>query len=601
MKKVFTVCSMALALLLFGGMMMLPARAANSYGTYVPVAQNGSGLVLEPTIVLEPGSFAEIDGAFSAEKKPASVIVTPDESMNVTLGGETKTLAATFDSHLKGKFIPIVRLDETTVQPFINWLNKTYTIVDIMAVSKDVKVLEKLYADSVAFMVNTVYDLTDKKIGAERLGEWDHIAEANVAGCNILMYDGSDPNLSVAAEYVEAMTKLCWAYTEGEEEAVSAMAAGCYGVATATLSEATDALSYFSESGFARAQFIAAHRGITSYCNEQSPTAIMATANEGATHIELDLQITKDERIFICHNSSTGYTATQSVTFTQAPAEALKNMTLNDYSLKYGETFPSLEETIEMLIDTDVIFIFELKFDEGSSRAADTLHAIERMKEVIDRYPQMKGRWFTITFYSVYAEQMRELCPEIPVGFLGSATSAKANEDGSTYPQFWGGVYVTRANMTGCMRNILRKYNVTLDEMTYNSGNPKQPVDSTTNHMAAEYLARGYAQNTWTYEDLTHYTIKSNIATTNAAEKCAMIVKTISAPSVLTEAQLSSGKVTLTCTTYNGWKVEKECKIIPVSREGNKVKVLFYLSQNSGDKADVDFGLYSDLTEITVS
>ena len=61
---------------------------------------------------------------------------------------------------------------------------------------------------------------------------------------------------------------------------------------------------------------------------------------------------------------------------------------------------------------------------------------------------------------------------------------------------------------------------------------------------------------------------------------------------------MTAGKATLTCTTYNGWKVEKECEIIIVSQEGGKAKVLFYLEQTSDDTT---WGLYSNLTEITVA
>ena len=608
MKKLLTVCCSACALLLCGtAMTSIPAKAvATTYSDYITISDNGSGIMLEPSLVLEPESFSEIPEA-TETVKPASVILTPNASMNVTLDDESKSLADAFDTYLKGKYIPVVRLDNTTVTPFINWLKNTYQIYDIMAISDDIEVIGKLFNDSTAYLVNTVYDLTDVNISTDRYAEWKHIGEANKAGCNILMYS-VQPNLPVAAEYVEAMAKVCWAVADTKDEAVEAMAAGCYGVVSSDFDAMADALSYFEKSGFARAQYIAAHRGITAYCNEQSKTAIAASANEGATHIELDLQVTADKQILICHNSGTGTTATGSAYFALSTAAELRQMYLKDYSRKYDDTFPTLEETIELLIDTDIIFIFELKLDGASSLAGDPdrLDAIGTMKKVLDKYPAMQGRWIAITFYSLYAERMREVFPEVPVGYLGGATSAKANEKDSTYPQSWGGTGVSRAKMPECMRNILRKYNVSLDEMTYDNGRPDsdpQQVQQVTNNMSASYIARGYAQNTWTFEDLFHYTIKCNIATTNGAEKCAMVVKTIGAPASLTAAQLSAGKATVPCKTYNGWKVEKECDIIVVSQEGNKAKVLFYLEQQSTrpNGKVVKWGLYSNLVEITIA
>ncbi len=597
----------ALALVLVGGAVApgIEARAVpQTYETYIDISDNGSGIMLEPTLVLEATSFAGIEEATAGKVKAASVIITPDAKMDITLGAEKKSLADTFDQFIKGKLLPIVRLDATTVGPFLNWLKNTYSITDMMAVSDDIAVIEQLYADEKAYLVNTVYDLTKAEIGAGRYDEWDHVGAANKAGCNILMYDGSAPNLSVAAEYVEAMTKVCWAVTESKEEAVRAMAAGCYGVVSENFADMKDALGVFEKSGYARAQFVAAHRGITDYCNEQSKTAIAATANEGATHIELDLQISSDKEIFICHNSNSSPTSDTNLYFSEATSDAIRSAYLTDYSKKYADTFPTLDETIELLLDTDVIFIFELKFDGGSAKAADAdrLDAIGTMKKIIDKYPEMKGRWFTITFYSVYAERMREVCPEIPVGFLGAATSGKTNDTKGTenpYPTAWGGVYVERSNLPSCMKNITRKFNVSLDEMTYDNANDR--MSAVTNQKYASWMARGYAQNTWTFEDLRHFTIRCNVATTNAAEGCAMIVKNLVAPQSVTEAELTAGKKTLTCYTYNGWKVEKECEIVEVVREGNKAKVLFYLEQRSEDGKDVTFGLYSNLAEVTVA
>ncbi len=606
MKKRVILASALSALLLSTAILphISAGAAPATYSDYVNVSENvaeGKGLFIEPTLVLEATSFEGITSAAKGKQKPASVIITPDEEMNVTLGGEKKSLKETFDSYIKGKLIPIVRLNAATVSPFVAWLKNTYTIADMMAVSSDITVLEQLYADETAYLVNTVYDLTDVTIGAGRYDEWDHIGAANKAGCNILLYDGGQQNLPVAAEYVEAMAKVCWATVEDKESAVNAMAAGCYGVVCNEVTPMTDALKVFEKSGFARAQYIAAHRGITAYCNEQSKTAIAATANEGATHIELDLQITSDQEIFICHNSNTSPTAKNDINayFSLAKAADIKRMHLSDYSGKYADTFPTLDEAIRILLKTDVIFIFELKFDAASSLAgdADKLDAIGTMKKIIEKYPEMKGRWIAITFYSLYAERMREVCPEIPVGFLGSATSAKYNEKVG-YPQFWGGNYVTRGDLAGCMKKICRKFNVSLDEMTYDNAN--NTMDPTTNRLAPSWLARGYAQNTWTFEDPRHFGIKCNIATTNAAEDCALLVKTIGTPESLTEAALASGKVTLPCKTYNGWKVEKECEIIVVSREGNKAKVLFYLEQTTDGNTATTFGLYSNLAEVTI-
>ncbi len=573
----------------------VPAQAAATvYTDYLTAGGSESGLMLDPTIVLEPRSFADIP---SSPAGIDSVIVTPDSEMNVTLSGETKSLVSVFNTYLRAKFIPVVRLSAATAAAFVNWLEKTYTISDMMAVTDDISVIETLYADDTAFLVNTVYDLTSHPLTDSRYAEWPRIAEANRAGCNVLLYDAGEENLSVAAEYVEAMTKSCWAYAEDKEEAVKAMAAGCYGVVVNRAETASEALAVFEKEGFARAQFIAAHRGITGYCNEQSPTAVAATFNEGATHIEIDLQITADEQLFICHNSTMSMTSNGNGNFPNTTADAIRKYTLSDYTKKYEETFPTLEEVIGLLAKTDVIFILEMKLDEGTERAADALHAIENLKKVMDRHPEMEGRWYAITFYSIWAERMRSIFPEIPVGYLGGGNSYYTQTK-PDYPKFWDGQYVTREKMPECMRHVTRKYNVGLDERAHNDDETINPL---TNNLWATWLARGYAENSWTFYDLSNFRTKCNVATTDVAEDCAMLAKKILVPETVSKADLAAGKVTLPCMNYNGWVEERECEVIVVSEGEGTAKVLFYLRQNSGDKADVDFGLYSDLADVTVA
>ena len=558
------------------------SAATSTYTDYISVATQSSGLQIEPTVIYEPSTFDSLTSAARANK-PASVILTPDETMNVTLDGSSRTLKNAFDTFIKGKFIPVVRLDGDTVAPFLNWLKKDYQISDIMAISDEIEVLETLYKDEKGYLVNTVYDLTGETLSSNRYAEWKHIAEANVAGCNILMYDGSDENLPVVAEYVEAMTKVCWAVVEDKAEAVGAIAAGCYGVVGADNAMLSEAVKLFAENGFARAQYIAAHRGITTYANEQSLTGIMAAYNEGATHVEIDLQITSDRKLIIAHdNDSTRVGDKGGHRFAYGTEEQAGRIHLKNYSQKYGDSFATLEDVVKYMSKTDVILIIELKLDSSSTRTVDELNAIATLKAFMDEHPEIEGHWYAISFYAPFAKQMKELMPQIPLGYLGAGASGKEGDEGVPV---WGGGHKGMTDVAGKIE-FLRRYNIGLDES----------MGVATNSTAQNYIARGYTQNTWTFEDTSHFTYKANVATTNAAEDCAMLVKEMSGGAV-TAAELTAGKATFPCTTYNGWQVQKECKILVVERTGDTVLAVLYLKQESGR---VTFGLYSGLVELTV-
>lgn len=589
MKKITSILSAALAVVICSGVCLgyrtESAHAeTKTYAGYPLISAHGDGLVIEPTTILEPASFAEITGTAN------SVVLTPSADMNVTLGGETKSLESVFDNSLKAKYIPVVRLTAATVDGFIDWMKNTYTVSDMMAISSDLSVIEKLYADEVCYIVNTVYDLTDKKIGEDRYWAWQYLGDANAAGCNILMLDAADENLPVAAEYISAMSKVCWGYADNKMEGVSAVTAGCYGIVSVSDAALSDTLAVFNQNGFARAQYIAAHRGITTYCNEQSLTSVAAAVNEGATHIELDLQVTKDGEILVCHNSESNGTGSKNgYYFASTLAEHMRRLELVDYSNKYQDTYPYLWEVFDLVRGTDIILILELKLDNGSSTAVDRLHAIEKLKEVTDEYPDMQGHWFAITFFSPYAEGMKELMPKVPVGHIGGAHAGKEKEENRPA---WGGIWAGIGDL-GKKMPFTRKYNMTLDE-TYQTA---------TNTTALSYLARGYVQNTWTFEDLRHFEAKANIATTNKAEDCALLAKEISTDAITMSAEeYAAGVVEAEFTTYNGWVKKGECKIIEVAREGNTVTaILHYTQAYAYGGADKAYGLYSRPVTITVA
>ncbi len=571
------------------------ADAVKKDTSRVSLSSYDSGLMIEPTMIFEPESYSGLSDAFSERKRPASVILTPDASMNVSLGNETKTLEQVYDDYIKDKFIPIVRIADSTVDSFIEWQNETYAIDDMMVLSSDISVIGKIYRDKRCSLLNTVYDLTDAEISSDRYASAEYIGEANASGCNILMLDASDENFGTAAEYISALTKCCWGYVEDKTEAVSAIADGAYGIVAKDTAILEESLENFSESGFARAQYLAAHRGITTYANENSLTAISASVNEGATHVEIDLQITADREIVLCHDGETNATSIAGTYFEKATLAHLSKLTLGDYSEKYGESYPTLQEALALAENNDLIFILELKFSGGSTNVVDNLKPIDRLKEIMEAHPEMKGRWYAITFYAPFAERMKEIMPEIPVGYLGGATSGKEQDSGESG---WGGGHVDMTNISGKIA-FLRKYNLVLDESYY----------AATDNTAAAYLARGYTQNTWTFENVSHFNVKGNIVTSNAAEKCSMLVKELGTGDLrITRDDISKGQIEVPCRTYNGWIVNLNCNIILTEETSKEAYILLYYRQNwsyvtSKDREEQTiegcYGIYSKLLKVS--
>lgn len=578
MKKNIIALSLILAII-FIPSVTLTANARSVFSQYTTARTLTSGLNLQPTAVLEPENYSDIPSGSQVQSSGiTSVLVTPNSDMDVEFKDKTVSFTDLFDAKLRRLFIPVLRLTAETVEPFIQMLKNTYYIADIVVLSSDVKVLDAIRKDSVATVANSVYDLTDVTLLSDRYTNWQYIAEANKVYANTVMFNGSEENFPVAAEYLSAMCKVCWAKTNSLTETVSAIASGATGVVVKNADYFKDAMAYFSKKGFAKAQNVAAHRGITSYANENSLTAVSSAISEGATHAEIDIQFTHDKNIVISHDSTVNRTTGVNASIEPTTVSHLKTFTLKDYSAKYEEAIPTLEEVIDAVSDTDLILIIELKLEDGRTQVVNK-GAIEKFLEIMRAHPEMDGKWFCITFFRPYADKMRELAPEISVGFLGAGASGYENDQGI---RTWDGEWTGMSNISSKIA-FMHKFRMVLDE-TYTSE---------LNTTAQDYLARGYLQNSWTFNNLNHFNSKLNIATSNVAEQCSMLIKEFTPTEYqITSQELASGKLKVMTENYCGWRVERTCDVITVSKEGNKVQILLYYNETAGS---VSYGLYSQL------
>ena len=592
MKKIrFITLLLVIGLVMVVLSFSIKVKSATVYKDYLMAKNIEAGFVYDVTLVLELNDLDELND--NANKYVTSVIIEVDNNMNVTVGSYKEGFTNFFNTYIKGKYIPIIRLNKSNVDGFIRYYKEEYTIYDLMIVSNDLDVIGKVYQDDVTYIINSVYDMTEISLPAERFANWEYVSKCNRVGCNILMANATDPNLAVLAEYSQAMSKVCWAKGANLIENVSTIASGCYGVVGTSTNDLVSSVAYFKKSGWNHAQYVAAHRGITKYCNENSLTGCLAAYSEGATHIEVDLQVLADNNIVLCHNSQTNYNSDKSGWyFVNLTLDNLRKAKLNDYNVNYNETYTTLEELVEAMIKTDVIMIIELKFDNGSEKAVDELKCIENFKRIMDLIPDAYGHFYAITFFAPLAEKMKELMPEVPLGYLGGARSGKETSLNQTA---WGagGGHKEMYDYANKIK-FLRHYNIGLDE-SYTYANSSGEYYS--NLTASFYLARGYVQNTWTYEDTMHFTMASSIATSNAAEEVAYLVKRIdNSDLTLSSSELANGKVTVKTYSYNGWMREAECEIIVIEKNDKNAKVLLYYYQDG----DYPYGLYSEVVNVDI-
>ncbi|MBS4534920.1 glycerophosphodiester phosphodiesterase [Clostridium sp. D2Q-14] len=108
---------------------------------------------------------------------------------------------------------------------------------------------------------------------------------------------------------------------------------------------------------------IYAHRGASGYAPENTMAAFKRAIELGADGIELDVQMSKDKKLVVCHDEKVDRTTNGKGYIKNI---YLKNLKLLDAGYKFsgdfiGERIPTLEEVIELIKNNKMILNIELK------------------------------------------------------------------------------------------------------------------------------------------------------------------------------------------------------------------------------------------------
>lgn len=155
------------------------------------------------------------------------------------------------------------------------------------------------------------------------------------------------------------------------------------------------------------------HRGAKAYAPENTIPAFRKAIEQGADGIELDVHLTKDQQLVVCHNFDVKDTSNRS--------GLIRNMTLSelkalDFGVKFspqyaGTQIPTLCEALEAVREMKVINI-ELKSDGFSYPALPKL-ACQLVKELC-----LEKKVLFSSFDHNIAIRCKEYLPDTKVGLL---------------------------------------------------------------------------------------------------------------------------------------------------------------------------------------
>ncbi len=158
---------------------------------------------------------------------------------------------------------------------------------------------------------------------------------------------------------------------------------------------------------------VIAHRGFSSKAPENTMAAIKEAFLSGVSHIEIDVQLSKDGEVILFHDSSLDRTTNGYGKVAYKTLKELKSLDAGSWfsSQFKGEKIPTLEEVLEWLPQEGVTLIIEVKSTKG-------IFGIEsKIASLLQKSGKGHQVWLK-SFDKSVLYKFEKLVPEIPKVFV---------------------------------------------------------------------------------------------------------------------------------------------------------------------------------------
>ena len=156
-----------------------------------------------------------------------------------------------------------------------------------------------------------------------------------------------------------------------------------------------------------------AHRGASGYAPENTLPAFKMAADMKADGVELDVQLTKDDVIVVCHDERIDRTSNGAGRIADLTLDELRKFDFCNMNLAYeGTKIPTMEEVFDLLDPTGLTINIELKTGEiFYPELEEKIVALTKKKCWQDRVI-----YSSFNHYSIM--KIKEIDPEAKTGFL---------------------------------------------------------------------------------------------------------------------------------------------------------------------------------------
>lgn len=548
MKKLPVLMGAVLALVL--GVMPFLGLQANAD------TENVSLLYGQPTVILEGETESVLDSMQEASgvSSVRFLLGVQDGELSVK-GARGKVLCTLEEAYAKlpaGASV-IAEVEDTTALTLYAAFANEKEIENPGVLSSDITVLNA--ASSAVSGADLFYAPVSASTTQECLAE---LEKANVLGIQVLVLSHADASVD-NVRYLQARFKSVWVETDGSAAQVAdAIGSGAYGIITddaetvrdvfVKIAAASDADAEGYPMVITRTPFVAAHKGDHMLYLENSAEAVAEAAKIGATHVEIDIRLTKDGQIVVFHNDQIPYNG-QNVNVNSLTLDEIKSIDLPNAN---GCKVPTLEEVFDAVFSSgneDLVMVIELK---GKETDLVPLFAAK-----VRQY-DMADRIVVISFYENQLDLAREYLPNTSVSLLQYLT------DGDTA--------LTAAKTRGAgidmAFNIDSNLKATNIRTKYGSGT----TSSAYLDVFRTFADRGYSLWMWTYDldsmtEAFRYGV-TGITTDDPRYASDKIEKLQIGQEISVEAQPQNGEtIEIPALTYKGESTTVPAKVVYLNNE----------------------------------
>ena len=372
--------------------------------------------------------------------QPNTAIISVDKDMNVLdKDGNSINLDlnTVYNEYLTNVLSAISINDMEVAESFVKYYDTDFKYLDIFVSSNDEEVVG--YLRSHITNIRGILDYSNKVI--DDLGDLVHTA--NIAGANTIILSGVSYD---DIRYIQSRFKTVWVEHDvfNMIDVVSSIVDGAYGIVCSSFEKVYHTLYKFADiegMNFNRTSYNVAHRGLCISSYENSLEGYIKAYETGATHIEMDVHLSKDKEIVVMHDESINRTTNGTGIIANMTVDQLEQYKIiknkNGSVIGDGVNIPLLRDIFEEFKGKDIIFVVEIKTNDSGFA--------EVFRDLLEEYDVM-NQTVAISFNTNQLAKMKEIIPEIPTANLNAINSSSFASGAASSNSMYAGIFTNYGN-----------------------------------------------------------------------------------------------------------------------------------------------------------